>query len=303
MFFNEFFYFRRTDRTLVCLLVVVACALLAIVLCIDGSSVSGNEVAGNNGKTVGIDTNNATSKTRNEAGDVTQTKLFRFDPNTADSLTLLRLGLQPWLVHNICRYRERGGVYSRAEDFARTYGLTVRQYRTLQPYIHISTDFLPASTLVGKSRTRPVWHEAQHTPDTIHTLHKMRLGETLALNTADTTALQRVPGIGSYFSRQIVTRRRMLGGFSSVEQLTEIDGFPLTALSYFTVDAAHVNRLNLNRLTLSQLRSHPYINFYQARAITDYRRLYGRLKGLETLRQLREFSEKDINRLAPYVEF
>lgn len=74
---------------------------------------------------------------------------FYFDPNTADSTQLLRLGLQPWQVRNIYRYRAKGGVYRKKEDFARLYGLTVKDYRRLEPYIRISEDYLPASTLVG----------------------------------------------------------------------------------------------------------------------------------------------------------
>lgn len=88
----------------------------------------------------------------------TKAERFPFDPNTADSTQLLRLGLQPWQVRNIYKYRARGGIYRQKEDFARLYGLTVKQYRELEPYIHISNDYLPASTLVGdrtKSKTGP----------------------------------------------------------------------------------------------------------------------------------------------------
>ena len=31
-------------------------------------------------------------------------RLFAFDPNTADSLTLIELGLRPWQVKNMMRY-------------------------------------------------------------------------------------------------------------------------------------------------------------------------------------------------------
>ena len=62
---------------------------------------------------------------------------FPFDPNTADSTQLLRLGLQPWQVRNIYKYRAKGGIYRQKEDFAKLYGLTVKQYRELEPYIQI----------------------------------------------------------------------------------------------------------------------------------------------------------------------
>jgi DNA uptake protein ComE-like DNA-binding protein len=62
-------------------------------------------------------------------------------------------------------------------------------------------------------------------------------------------------------------------------------------------------RLSLNRLSLNELKRHPYINYYQARAIVEYRRLHGSLTSLEDLRLLRDFRPEDLDRLAPYVEF
>src|SRR3712207_9469155 len=37
--------------------------------------------------------------------------LFDFDPNTADSTQFLALGLRPWQVRNIYKYRAKGGIY------------------------------------------------------------------------------------------------------------------------------------------------------------------------------------------------
>ena len=112
-----------------------------------------------------------------------------------------------------------------------------------------------------------------------------------------------MPGIGSYYARQVVQYRQRLGGFADVAQLRDIEGFPEQALAYMEVDATQVRRINLNRLTLDQLRRHPYVNFHQARAIADYRRLKGPLQSLDQLRLLKEFTPADLQRLAPYVEF
>lgn len=302
MFLKEILYFCHTDRLMVGLLLVVACVAGIAFMLTGGGGECSNTAAPDSAATSAPDTKHAAAVTQSH-GVAPQVRLFRFDPNTADSLTLLSLGLQPWLVHNVCRYRERGGTYSKPDDFARTYGLTVRQFRALKPYIRISPDFLPASTLVAAPPSKHADALPELRPDTARRTFKLRHGETVPLNTADTAALQRVPGIGGYLARRIVERRSMLGGFSSTAQLMEIDRFPASAQSYFTVDRTAVRRLDVNRLTLSQLRSHPYINFYQARAIADYRRLYGRIETLETLRRLKEFSESDIVRLAPYLSF
>ena len=62
-------------------------------------------------------------------------ELFPFDPNTADSTQLLKLGLQSWQVRSIYRFRAKGGIFREKTDFARLYGLTKKQYEVLAPYI------------------------------------------------------------------------------------------------------------------------------------------------------------------------
>lgn len=239
---------------------------------------------------------------------VRQAECFPFDPNTADSTQLLRLGLQPWQVRNIYKYRARGGIYRTKEDFARLYGLTVKDYRRLEPYIRISSDYLPASTLVG-DRPAAVGHatptRAASSPsaDSLAFRHKISPGQHIVLNTADTTQLMRVPGIGSYYAREIARYGRWLGGYVSVDQLDEIDGLPQECKQYFVVETPTPQKINLNKLTLAQLRRHPYINFYQAKTIVDYRRLRGPLTSLGDLRLSRDFPPEAIRRLEPYVEF
>ena len=223
------------------------------------------------------------------------TERFPFDPNTADSTQLLRLGLQPWQVRNIYKYRAHGGIYRQKEDFARLYGLTVKQYRELEPYIRISNDYRPASTLVGE---RPKMER-----DTLRYPVKIQADEHVVLNTADTTQLKKVPGIGSYYASEIIRHGQRLGGYVSVDQLDEIEDFPQTSKQYFVIANAHPKRLNINRLTLQQLRRHPYINFYQAKAITDYRRLHGDIKSLNELHLSKDFPEEVIRRLEPYIEY
>lgn len=217
---------------------------------------------------------------------------FYFDPNSADSTQLLRLGLPAWMVRNIYRYRARGGVYRTKRDFARTYGLTKKDYQRLEPYIRISDDYQSAATLFPK--------EAR---DTMHYPVKLKEGERIVLNGADTTQLMKVPGIGSYYAKEIVRHGKWIGGYVNVDQLDEIEGFPQSAKQYFVINSPTPQRLKINKLSLQQLRRHPYINYYQAKTIVDYRRLHGDIKSLQDLRFSKDFTEDAIRRLEPYVEY
>lgn len=145
--------------------------------------------------------------------------------------------------------------------------------------------------------------DAGHDSMAAHYQPKIRQGEHVILNTADTTQLKTVPGIGPYFARKIVEYGERLGGYVSVDQLDEIENFPLDAKRYLVIEHPSPRKLNLNRLSLNELRRHPYINFYRARAITDYRRLHGPLKSLDDLRLSKDFPPEAIERLKPYVEY
>ncbi len=241
-----------------------------------------------------------------------QVERFPFDPNTADSTQLLRLGLQPWQVRNIYKYRSQGGIYRRKEDFARLYGLTVKQYRELEPYIRISKDYLPASTLL---KEQPPYEQPKHSDsvlpkrqkpyqrDTILYPLKLKPGETIDLNLSDTTQLKKVPGIGPYFARKIIRYRQWLGGYVSIDQLDEIEDFPLDAKPYFTIRNPHPQKVAINRLKLYQLRRHPYINYFQAKTIVEYRNQHGNITSLQQLSFSRDFTPEAIQRLEPYVEY
>lgn len=221
---------------------------------------------------------------------------FAFDPNTADSMTLSKLGLREWQVRNILKYRRKGGRFRKPQDLERMYGMSPSEYKSLEPYIRIADDGTGNET---------VWKEEgeRTTVDTMRYMVKMKEGETLELNSADTTDLKKVPGIGSKYAKAIVSYRDRLGGFVSVEQLKEVSGVPEKALAFFTIGKVEVRSIEVNRMSVDQLKKHPYLNFWQARSLVEHRRLHGPLRSVGEMRLLSDFTEKDIERLSPYVKF
>ena len=289
---REFFYLQKSDRKVVLALLAVIVIALGVIL-FTGSPNTSGVPGGESPARTASQANNSSLPTR-------QVERFFFDPNTADSAQLRRLGLQTWQIRNIYKFRASGGIYRKPLDFARLYGLTVKDYRELEPYIRISSDYLPAATLVKEGTTVTANHDT-----TFVRRYPQKINETthVVLNTADTTALMTVPGIGPYFARKIVQYGQRLGGYVSVDQLDEIEDFPTEAKRFLVVEGATPQKLNVNKLTLNELKRHPYINFYQARDITDYRRLHGPLRSLNDLRLSQDFPPEVIARLAPYVEF
>lgn len=221
---------------------------------------------------------------------------FPFDPNTADSLVLLKLGLPTWMTNNILHYRAKGGAFNKAEDFRKIYGLTEEQYMTLEPYIRIAPRPKPVRDSIPQLITKlPT--------DTFPRIVKYPAGTIIDLNKADTTELKKIPGIGSAIAKRITGYRQKLGGFYSVEQLAEIE-LDAQALSvWFNIDSPDITKINLNKASIERIRNHPYFNFYQAKAIVEYRKKKGKLSNLRPLMLLEEFTESDVERMQHYVCF
>jgi DNA uptake protein ComE-like DNA-binding protein len=132
-------------------------------------------------------------------------------------------------------------------------------------------------------------------------------GETIELNAADSLALKKLPGIGSAFANRIVNYKKLLGGYYRIEQLQEVYGMYEELyeqlLPYLTVNPSEIARIPVNIASLDKLKNHPYINFYQAKAIVELRKKKGKLEKVEELKLLEEFSKEDWMRIEPYLEF
>ncbi len=217
--------------------------------------------------------------------------LAPFDPNTADFTTFRRLGLPEWMVKNILKYRAKGGLFRKVSDFKKIYGLTADQYNRLMPYITLQCDTLHKASQLDK----PKQEQAK--------VFKYSPGTTINLNLADTTELKKVPGIGSGIARLIISYRQRLGGFYQIEQLEEIHLNSRLLRSWFTIHPENIQRININRSGINRLNAHPYINFYQARTIVEYRRKKGKITSLKPFILYEEFTENDFKRIAPYICF
>ena len=236
---------------------------------------------------------------------------FPFDPNTADSTTLLRLGLSPWQVRSIYRYRAKHGRYHKPDDFKRVPGLTNEQWDRLMPQIRISTEFQYVESKRSYQESVDEMEEIEEKlgisyaalRDTSYHQVKIRPGQTIDINTADTAQLKMIPGIASRRAARIVAYRRSLGGFVNIEQAMEAIEMPDTVLKYMSLSPVEVTKININKLSVQQLMKHPYLNFYQAKAINEYRRNKGYLQSFEELSHLEGFRATDLDRLRPYITF
>jgi DNA uptake protein ComE-like DNA-binding protein len=132
-------------------------------------------------------------------------------------------------------------------------------------------------------------------------------GETISLNSSDTTQWMKIPGIGTTFANRIVRYQTRLGGFASIYQLLEVNGISDELFAriapYILHNDSTLQKLHINQLEFRELLRHPYLEFEQVQVIMNLRRRTGSISSINELAMLSEFSENDIERLRPYLEF
>lgn len=220
--------------------------------------------------------------------------LSPFDPNTADSAALTRLGLLPREAAAIIHYRNAGGSFRKAADLARIYNMPAEDYARLAPYVRIAA-----------APTAKRYFSKEYTPAAKYAgPEKLHAGETADLNSADTAALMRVPGVGAVIARHIISYGRSLGGYVSAKQVAEVYGLGSENVRWFRVDpSARPAKINVNTASYRTLVRHPYISRPQANGILHLRKTYGHISSLQRLAADTAFSAKDIARLSPYLDF
>ena len=227
--------------------------------------------------------------------DTIEIRMQKFDPNTADSSTLVHLGFKPWQAKNMMKYRAKGGIYRKAEDIKKLYGMTDSMYQALVPYIDIAREEKD-SLEVDSTKIGHLLKWESENKDTV-----------LNLRTADTTELKMVRGIGSYRARQIVRYREQLGGFVRVEQVMEAKGMERleadSILKWFVLDSVKVEQIYVNQASTQRLSKHPYLRFEQAKAIYELRRKKIKLNSVNDLEGLDCFDMKTLEKVAPYLNF
>jgi competence ComEA-like helix-hairpin-helix protein len=184
-------------------------------------------------------------------------------------------------------FRAKGGKFYKAEDLQRIWGLPAGFYERVKDHIRID---LP-------SRENPA-------PKASYAEKKPGHREAVNINTADSSELESLPGIGPRLASRINSFRDKLGGFYSIEQVGETYGLPdstFQKIRPYLKFSGEVKKISVNKATREELSNHPYIRWKMANAITEYRKQHGDFTRLEDLKKVFLVDEKAFAKMFPYL--
>ena len=185
----------------------------------------------------------------------------------------------------------------------------VEELKTTRPRDHETTSEVTeaARRQVTKSykETRNNINKKVQQPKANSLSSKTLVQKPVRLNTADTTELKSLPGIGSFFAKNIVNYRNKLGGFIEKEQLLEVYAFDTTRMSnienFIIIDTIELRKININNDDFKTILRHPYIEYEDVKKIVNYRESKGMIKSWE--QYLKVVGRNDVDeRLERYLE-
>ncbi len=210
---------------------------------------------------------------------------FPFDPNTASHQELTALGFPEKIAKRIIKFRSKGGVFYKAEDLKKVYGMNDKLFGELCEYVAI------------QQKERVKYEQPDYIIKKDHPL--------VEINSADSLALCSVRGIGPSFAKRILKYREMLGGFLFKEQLKEVYGMDSAKYEGIAggifADARNVRRIQINLVSEETLSRHPYIGYRISKKIIAYRKQHGEFRTVEDLYKIGTISEMEVNKFKQYI--
>jgi DNA uptake protein ComE-like DNA-binding protein len=210
---------------------------------------------------------------------------FMFNPNMLPSEQWSKMGLKDWQIKVIKKYEAKGGKFYKKEDFKRMFCISPSEYEILEPYISIP-------------------EQKNEYADRKPEIREVKKRVMVDLNTADSVTLLTLYGIGPSFAKRIIKYRNLLGGFYSKNQLLEVYGFDQDRLdkieSNCDVSLNEIKKININTVRTDELKKHPYMDYYTAKAIVDQRIILGRFTSVQQIKSIPLIHEDLFNKIKYY---
>ena len=175
------------------------------------------------------------------------------------------------------------------EDLKKIWGLSSQKCDELIPFVKINSSFQSVSTVTQMSKKE-------------RSAYKKTIIE---FNGADSILIESLPGIGPALAHRIIAYRNKLGGYYEVEQLKEVWGLQDSVYQKIKekiiVNAAAIQKINVNQVSFEQLKAHPYVGYKLANAILNFRNQHGTFKSLEDIQKIILINEEIYNKISHYL--
>ena len=221
-----------------------------------------------------------------------QPKIYPFNPNFITDFKGYKLGMSSEEIDRLLDYRKQNKWINSKEDFKKV--------------TKVSDSFLDQISSYFKF---PDWisNPKPKYSDWRKGFKEKTFDQKIDLNSATQLELEKVNGIGEALSKRIIDYRDKLGGFTNDIQLYEVYGldYQLTdkVRNDFTVKTPkEIIKMNLNKISASDIATVPGISFELAKRIWEFRVLNERIVDFIELKKIEGLTERKLQGIQLYLK-
>lgn len=231
-----------------------------------------------------------------------------FDPNKVDKEEWMNLGLSEKQAMSVINFRDKIGGFKDAQMLKKAYGISDDFFNRIESKLIFRKQKVDRGNVINNDQSSLPENDtvlvlSEENRDSL--VDSVPIENKIEINSASYEELVTVKGIGNYFAERIIDLRIQRGGFTSIEQLLEINYFNEENLEkiepYIFIDETKIVKINLNNVTLKQLSRHPEITWDMARSIIDLRKDIGKFTSLDQLLLSAHIDIRRYNKLKHYL--
>ena len=221
-----------------------------------------------------------------------QPKIYPFNPNFITDFKGYKLGMSSEEIDRLLDYRKQNKWINSKEDFKKVTKVSDSLLNQISSYFKFP-DWVANSKPRNKNKSQG--------------FKEKKYDQKIDLNLATQQELKKVNGIGDIYSKRIIDYRNKLGAYTNDIQLNDIYGLDYQVinniLNEFTVKTPkEIIKMNLNKVTASDIATIPGISFELAKKIWEYRILNERIYNFSELGKIEGLTERKLQGIQLYLK-
>ena len=221
-----------------------------------------------------------------------QPKIHPFNPNFITDFKGYKLGMSSEEIDRLLDYRKQNKWINSKEDFKKVTKVTDSFLDQISSYFKFP-DWI--------SNPKPKYSDWRKG------FKEKTFDQKIDLNSATQLELKKVNGIGEALSKRIIDYRDKLGGFTNDIQLYEVYGLDYQLIDKvrndFTVKTSkEIIKMNLNKISASDIATVPGISFELAKRIWEFRILNERIVDFIELKKIEGLTERKLQGIQLYLK-
>ena len=222
--------------------------------------------------------------------------VFLFNPNFITDYKGYKLGMSVVEIDRLLEFRKTNKFVNSAEEFQKVTKVSDSLLNVISPLFKFP-DWI---------NNRRVKKEYENFPSKAFAKKEKII--PIDINQATKKDLIKIYGIGEAISLRILKQKDVLGGFVSMEQMSDVWGLSPEVIielnNHFKISVLpKLKKIDINNASLKELSQFYYFKYAIAKEIVTYRSMNGDFKNIEDLTKIKGFPVDKAKTIALYLDF